>query len=133
MPHLTIEYSANLKSETDFNVLCKKLLSSLLETGLFEIGAPRIRAIACDDYAITDQHEKNAFIDMSLRVGKGRSQQDLKSAGDAIYQTAREVLSEKFDSPYFALSFEIREIDPVLSWKTNAMHPRLRKTNTAGS
>ncbi|MGO7770771.1 5-carboxymethyl-2-hydroxymuconate isomerase, partial [Rhizobium ruizarguesonis] len=24
---------------------------------------------------------------------------------------------------------EIREIDPALSWKKNAIHPRLRKTN----
>ena len=31
-----------------------------------------------------------------------------------------------FETPHFALSFEIREIDPQLSWKKNAIHLRLR-------
>jgi 5-carboxymethyl-2-hydroxymuconate isomerase len=36
------------------------------------------------------------------------------------------VLAALFATPHFALSLEIREIDPELSWKRNAIHPRLR-------
>ncbi|TGU68353.1 5-carboxymethyl-2-hydroxymuconate isomerase, partial [Mesorhizobium sp. M1C.F.Ca.ET.144.01.1.1] len=35
-------------------------------------------------------------------------------------------LSSLFATPHFALSLEIREIDAELSWKKNAIHPRLR-------
>ena len=37
-----------------------------------------------------------------------------------------EYLAPLFETPHFALSLEIREIDPALSWKKNAIHPRLR-------
>jgi 5-carboxymethyl-2-hydroxymuconate isomerase len=31
-----------------------------------------------------------------------------------------------FETPHFALSLEVREIDPALSWKKNSIHLRLR-------
>ena len=48
MPHLTVEYSANLEDRTDLDALCAALLETVLETGLFEVGAVRVRALkAC--------------------------------------------------------------------------------------
>ena len=44
MPHLTVEYSANLEGRTDLDALCAALLETVLETGLFEVGAVRVRA-----------------------------------------------------------------------------------------
>ena len=37
-------------------------------------------------------------------------------------------LPELLAEPYFALSFEICEIDPDTTWKKNSIHPRLRGT-----
>ena len=42
------------------------------------------------------------------------------------FAAAEGALAPLFGSPHFALSLEIREIDPELSWKRNAMHARLR-------
>lgn len=127
MPHFTIEYSSNLDGRVDIGKLCRRVLREVLATGLFEIGAVRVRAIRCADYAIADDMPENAFIDMSFRIGTGRSLDDRKRTGDAIFRAVADELHMLFESPHFALSLEIREIDPALSWKRNAIHPRLRR------
>ena len=126
VPHLTIEYSRNLESKTSIDAFCEAMLEATLATGLFEVGAVRVRAIVCDSFAIADKHIENAFLDLSLRIGEGRSQDEKRTAGDAIFTAACEHLSTLFETPYFALSFEMREIDKSLSWRKNAIHPRLR-------
>ncbi|ARQ14438.1 5-carboxymethyl-2-hydroxymuconate delta isomerase protein (plasmid) [Rhizobium etli] len=126
MPHLTIEYSGNLEGRADIAALCRTLLKTVLETGLFEIGAVRVRALRADHYAIADQLAENAFVDLSFRIGKGRTAEEKKRTGEAIFAAATDVLAPLFDTPHFALSLEIREIDAELSWKKNAIHPRLR-------
>ena len=121
MPHLTVEYSANLEGRTDLDALCAALLETVLETGLFEVGAVRVRALRADHYAIADRLPENVFID-----GKGRSAEEKKRTGEALFATAGRLLAPLFETPHFALSLEIREIDADLSWKKNAIHPRLR-------
>lgn len=126
MPHLTIEYSGNLDDRVDFARLCRTVHKTILGTGLFELGAVRVRTVRSRDYAIADLLPDNSFIDMSFRIGRGRSEAEKKATGEAIFKAVSDELSELFATPHFALSLEIREIDPDLSWKKNAIHPRLR-------
>ncbi|MCB8836279.1 5-carboxymethyl-2-hydroxymuconate Delta-isomerase [Aurantimonas sp. VKM B-3413] len=132
MPHLILEHSANLSAKADLTALCHVLKTAVLETGLFETGAVRVRAISCETYAIADELPDNAFLDMSFRIGVGRSDDEKKRAGKTIFAAAQRHLEPLFDTPHFALSLEIREIDPVLSWKKNAMHARLREPASKG-
>ena len=88
MPHLTVEYSANLEGRTDLDALCVALLETVLETGLFEVGAVRVRALRADHYAIADRLSENAFIDLNLRIGKGRTAEEKKRTGEALFATA---------------------------------------------
>ncbi|MCE6078029.1 5-carboxymethyl-2-hydroxymuconate isomerase [Agrobacterium vitis] len=127
MPHFNIEYSSNLDGRVDFDALCGRILDELLATGLFEIGAVRVRAFRAEAYAIADRLPENTFIDMSFRVGVGRSAEDKKRVGERIFAVVTEELATLFETPHFALTLEIREIDPDLSWKKNAIHPRLRQ------
>ena len=54
MPHLTVEYSGNLEGLTDMGALCHALHTSMMASGLFELGAIRVRARACPHYAVAD-------------------------------------------------------------------------------
>ena len=126
MPQFRIEYSANLNGKTNIAALCGAVHKAIMASELFELGAVRVRAFKADDYAIADLLPENSFVDMEFRVGAGRSADDLKRAGEAIFKAASDALSPLFATPHFALSFEIRTIDAGLSWKKNAMHARLR-------
>lgn len=126
MPHLIVEHSANLAGRADLDALCRALHGAMLESGLFESGAIRVRALRADPYAVADLHPDNAFVHLTLRLAAGRSLADRKRLGEALFQTAKQVLGPLFTTPHFALSLEMVEIDPALSWKENAIHPRLR-------
>ncbi|TCU19958.1 5-carboxymethyl-2-hydroxymuconate Delta-isomerase [Rhizobium sullae] len=126
MPHLTVEYSANLEGRADLDALCGTLLETILETGLFEVGAVRVRALKADHCAVADRLPENGFLDLNFRIGKGRSAEEKKRTGEALFAAASAALAPLFETPHFALSLEIREIDAELSWKKNAIHPRLR-------
>lgn len=127
MPHFTMEYSANLDDVVDFPALCTSVHQTIMASGLFELGAVRVRALRAEAYAVADLLPRNGFIDMSFRVGKGRGDLEKRETGEAIFATVTRFLAPLFETPHFALTLEIREIDPDLSWKKNAIHPRLRQ------
>lgn len=105
---------------------CALVSQAILATGLFELGAVRVRAFRSEAYAIADLLPENGFVDMNFRIGRGRSAEEKKRAGEAIFGAASDYLSALFAGQHFALSLEIKEIDGELSWKKNAIHPRLR-------
>ena len=70
-----------------------------MSTGLFELGALRVRALRADAYAVADLLPENAFIDMSFRIGKGRSELEKRNTGEAIFSTVTRTLAALFDSP----------------------------------
>lgn len=128
MPHFIIEYSANLERRLDIDALCDATRQAALDTGIFEIGAIRVRAHKCENYAIADADPRNAFVHLMLRVGIGRDEATRKAAGDSIFAALSDFCAPLLEEPYFGLSFEICQIDPVTSWKKNSMHARLRGT-----
>lgn len=126
MPHLTLEYSANLESAANLKDLCKLLRDTLFETQLFELGAIRVRALRSETFVVADDLAQNSFLDATLRIGVGRTLDEKKRVGVALMATMTEFFKPKFETPHFALSLEVREIAADLSWKKNAIHPRLR-------
>ncbi len=126
MPHFSIEYSANLDAIVDIQAVCNLVGTTILSTGLFEIGAIRVRAFRAEYYVVADALPQNGFIDMSFRIGRGRTEAEKQRIGEAIFAAVSQHLAQLFLTAHFALSLEIREIDADLSWKKNAIHPRLR-------
>ena len=88
MPHMSIEYSANLDRSVDMTEFCAVVQRAILDTGLFELGAVRVRALRADAYAIADRLPENAFIHMCFRIGAGRSEADKRNAGEAVFAAA---------------------------------------------
>lgn len=125
MPHLTVQHSDNL-STVRVKEFCRQLLGVLEKSGLFPVGGIRVRALPCAAYAIADGHPDNAFADMVFRIGTGRSEADKKLTGQNLMACAQAFFAAELARPHFALSLEIVEIDPVLSWRTNSIHPRLK-------
>ncbi|MGO9262217.1 MAG: 5-carboxymethyl-2-hydroxymuconate Delta-isomerase [Bryobacteraceae bacterium] len=126
MPHFTIEYSANLDAEVDMQSFCEEIRRAALATGVFETGAVRVRAIRCEHCAIADNDPGNGFIDVSARVAR-RDLAVKKKVGEAVFAAITAFLGGLLEGRHFALSFEIREIDPELSYRRNSIHERLRQ------
>ncbi len=127
MPHIVLEYSANLSGQLDFAALLESLRDSALATGVFPLGGIRVRAYQADHYLIADGHPDNAFVHIMLRVGHGRDLQARKRACEAIFATACEFLQPLYDRLPLGLSLEMQEIDAVLTAKKNNLHEYLER------
>lgn len=128
MPHLSIEYSANLETHVDMGGFCEHLRKAGIETGIFPLAGIRVRATRCDHYAIADGNPEHGFIDISVRLRAGRPMDARKAATAHIFEAAEDFLSEIIAARPIALSLEMRDIDPDLSPKLNTIRRYVKET-----
>lgn len=129
MPHINVEYSTNLESDVDMFAFCELLRKASVKTGVFLEKGIRVRALKCDAFAIADGKLDAGFIDISVRLRGGRTLEVRKAATAEIFAAAEEYLEPLFKRRPFALSFEMRDIDPELSPKRNSI-PEFMKTDS---
>jgi len=122
MPHLTIEYSANLDEAIDIRQLVKTMHAAALKTGIFPIGGIRVRVERRGVYLIADGHPDNAFIHLTARIGQGRDQPTKRKAGEAIFATLCDELAPVFAKRGIGISFDVVEIADDSSFKKNNLH-----------
>jgi len=126
MPHFSIEYSANLEDRIDMAALCDILRKAGVETGVFPLSGIRVRAIRCDHHAIADLDPDNAFIDIGVRLRGGRDLETRKKATAEIFAAAERFLEPCFAAFPFALSLEMRDIDPELAPKRSSIGDHMK-------
>lgn len=130
MPHLIVEYSANLEPDLDMAHVVSVLHEAALATGVFPIGGLRVRASRRVLYKIADGHPDNAFIHVQARIGAGRSPEVRAKAAEEIFARLKDVTAEAFAERALGLSLEIVEIDPVGSLKHNNLHEAVARRAT---
>jgi 5-carboxymethyl-2-hydroxymuconate isomerase len=125
MPHFTLEYSANLEPRVDIGAACEVVRKAAVETAMFPLGGIRVRAIACQHFALADGRSGLGFLDMVLRLGEGRDLAARRQAGDHIFKALSDYLDPVFADNKFALSFDMQINDKDTSWKRNGIHDLL--------
>ena len=131
MPHLILDYSANLADAVDMQGLCDALRDAMVETGVFPLGGIRVRALPCTVYAIADGDPAYAYLHMTLRIGHGRDEATRLNAAEQIASAALAFIKPALKGP-FALSLDLSELDPVTSLKPmNSIHTHLKSKSAA--
>lgn len=133
MPHIIVEYSANIEDAIDTDVFFEKLVDIAVETGVFQLSGIRVRGERRDRYRISDNHPDNGFVHTVLRVGHGRPEEKLKAAGERIYAVICDHLRPLSDARAMNVSMEIQEIHPVLTFKQNNIGEHMERRAQAGS
>jgi len=127
MAHIVIEYSAGLRDQLELPALLSAVHQAALQTGVFPIGGLRTRAYEAQHYVIADGHPDNAFVHLSLKVGHGRDVDTRKRACERIFEAACRQLAPIYETQPLAISLEMQEIDPVLTFKKNNLHEQVKK------
>jgi 5-carboxymethyl-2-hydroxymuconate isomerase len=127
MPHLNIEYSANLEEVLDVQGLVDAIHETALETGIFPLGGVRTRAEARHHYRIANGDPRAGYVHMMVRIGSGRDVETRRRAGDRIFAALCEYTDAIYRSQPLALSFELHEIPPDMAWRKNNLHELLAK------
>ncbi len=119
MPHLIIEYSANVSTRIDIQQLVDGMHDAALGIDGLPMGGLRTRAQARSSYRIADGHPDNAFVHVILKLGHGRPLDKRRSFGETLFAALTELLEPVQSNSPLAISFEIQEIHPELTWKKN--------------
>jgi 5-carboxymethyl-2-hydroxymuconate isomerase len=127
MPHLNIEYSANLADALDIQALVDRIHEAALETGIFPLGGVRTRAEPRAHYSIANAKPNAGYIHMMVRIGSGREAETRRAAGEKIFNALCDFTDELYRSRPLALSFELHEIPPDMAWRKNNLHELLKK------
>ena len=122
MPHIVIEYSANLRARLDLPHFLQAVHAAALSTGVFPAGGIRTRAYEAEHYVIADGHPDNTFVHIGLRIGPGRALDTRKRACETIFAAARNCLAALYETLPIGISLDMQDIDPVLRYRQNNLH-----------
>lgn len=122
MPHLIIDYSANLDDDLDIRALAEALHDTALATGVFPIGGTRTRVARREIYVIGDGHPDNRYIHVQARIGVDRKPEVRQKVAEEIFAALKAFTAGVFLKRPLGLTLEIVEIDPVGAMKHNNLH-----------
>lgn len=126
MPHLTVEYSRNIEDDVAPREMLLRLHEAMIATKVFPIGGIRVRAAPRDLYIVADGDADNAFVAVTLRIGRGRDEATRKRVSETLMAALAGVTESSFAKRGLSLSVEIQEIDEAGASRRNNLHERLK-------
>lgn len=127
MPHLIVEYSANIENKMALDELLDKLHERAADSGMFPLGGLRVRAFRSEHYRVADRHPDNAYVHVTAIVGHGRPLDLRHRVSEKLFAVLTEHFEELFARSPLAISFNMREFDPLLNFKKNNLHEYVRE------
>ena len=131
MPHVICEYSANLEQKIRIPALLDTLHGAMMRTGAAELAGLRTRADRRTDYIIADNDPANGFVNVTIRVAKGRTVETRKLIAQTVFAAAEKHLADVFATTPFVLSVEVQEIDPDFRIHTSNIRDRMKAKEPA--
>lgn len=122
MPHLIVEYSANLRDELGPDAFIECVHTAAEATGEFPAGSLRTRAEERDRYRIGDGHPANGFVHIVFRV-RPRDAEARRKLGEPVFQAACAFLDPLFAGRAIGFTFEVQEIDTQSRFLKNFRTP----------
>ena len=115
MPHVVVQYTANLEAGLDMPALCRAIAATLIEQKdeaggpLFPIGGTRVLAYPAQIYAVADSKDDYGFCYVNIRIAAGRSEVAKKRSGDAVLAVVQDAFASAFASRHVGVTIQIDE------------------------
>ena len=126
VPHILIEYSANVAQHHDIDALVTEVHRAALTDGLAAADALRTRAMERQHYRVADGQTNHAFVAIVARIGPGRQAEAKTRFLNAVLDAAEGHISREATPLAIAWSAEIQEIDADFRINRNYVRARLQ-------
>lgn len=123
MPHVIVEYSANLDDSLDIGALVHELHRTMVESGIAEVAAIRTRAERRDLFEVADGNPANGFVHIVVRMRVGRPEEQRRKLGEALLAAANKCLEAAYKTHPTGVTVEIHEIDHM-TFRRNTIRDR---------
>jgi len=128
MPHVVVQYTANLEPEADIGALCSALAEVIVAQRdgaggrLFPIGGTRVLAYPTRHFAVADGAPDRAFVYLNVRIAAGRERERVTAAGEAMMAVVRKHFASIFASRAVGITLQIDEGEPAFDAKHSTLH-----------
>ena len=115
MPHVVVQYTANLDPEAQIGALCKTLAEIVVAQrddaggGVFPIGGTRVLAYPTPHFAVADGGHDRAFVYLNVRIAAGRERALVVAAGEAMIAAARSYFAPILANRLVGVTLQIDE------------------------
>jgi len=128
MPHCIVEWTDNLDGQVDIPDFLEVLASEFRKSGgVFPMGGIRVRAVRLSDYVIADGQADDAFINITVKMGAGRTAEFKQGFFPPLFEKVKAYFADLQSKRYLALSLYVEEFDEAGGYKQNNIHERFRK------
>lgn len=117
MPHIIVEYSANLEDTLDVPGLIDDVHRCAIDSKVADVAAIRTRAERRDNARVGDGNPANAFVHVTARLRIGRSEQQRTALAEALLAVIDKRMTRAFEKHPTAITVEIEEIDNITARK----------------
>lgn len=115
MPHIAIDYTANLTDDLYTLELPRKLHEAAISLGVFPLNGLRTFARAIDQHHVGADTRNEGFINIQIRIAPGRPEELRQRIVDTLFATAEQTLAALIDKRPVGLQLEITELDRSLT------------------
>ena len=129
MPHVNIQYTANLEPAADIGTLCTRLAEVIgaqrdaAGARVFPLGGTRVLAYPAPHFAVADGAPDRAFVYLNVRIAPGRARDLVTATGGAMITVVRRHFEALFASRPIGITLQIDEGAPVFDVKHSNLHP----------
>ncbi|MDL2354524.1 MAG: 5-carboxymethyl-2-hydroxymuconate isomerase [Pseudomonadota bacterium] len=133
MPHLKIDYSANLDAHTDMGQLCRALAATLAGLRdargepLFPLAGSRVLACPAPHHAVAGGRDGYGFVYLNCRITPGRERALVDAAGDALLATVKAHFAPLLAERPLGITLHIDELAPAYEGKFSNLAAQLAR------
>lgn len=111
MPHLNLEYSANVEQSIDYSALFAAVHRVLNEVGGVNLNNCKSRARKLDVFYLGDGSEKHALVHLEIALLEGRTPEVKSAVTAAVLELLRECYQPSLQTLDLQISVEMRDIE----------------------
>ncbi len=133
MPHVVVQYTANLEPDAAIGALCSTLAAIIVAqrdaagARVFPIGGTRVLAYPTPDFAVADGAPDRAFVYLNVRIAPGRERAAIAATGEALMTAVRSHFAPIFARRPVGITLQIDEGAPVFDAKHSNLHPLFKE------
>ncbi len=110
MPHLVLEYSANVPDPPDFGAVLERLHRAMTTAGPFDLANVKSRVVRRDGFRVAEGAPERSFVHLNVAVLAGRDAETLRATANALLAVLQDSFSRAHAEGRCDITVEIREM-----------------------
>ena len=115
MPHISIEYSANLEQAIAPARLVEVVHRAALDAGVFATSRVRTFAQPVADFRVAGGEAGEGFVRITARIAPGRDLPTRQAIAEGLFEAASRHLDAAFRTHRLGCQLEVQELDAALT------------------